>query len=239
MMVRIAIVDDEKDIRSEICQYIENYETKNGEKFTVSVFNDGLELVQNYKKKYDILFLDVKMQKMNGIEAAKEIRKLDSDVIIIFLTNMANYAIKGYSVEALDFMLKPVTYFVFEEQLKKAITRLKKRTHTHSFISLPFEGGFYKVDIAKLCYIESFGHKLMVYTVDEQFETKGTMKSMEEKLKGNNFFRCNNSYLVNLFYVESVRQNDVYVNGKALKISRPKKNAFMNALADYIDSTVK
>ncbi len=237
MMVHIAVVDDEQDMQNQICQYIKNYEIEYKDKFQVSVFKDGLELVENYEKKYNILFLDIQMKKMNGMDTAMHIRKLDQDVIIIFLTNMANFAIKGYSVEALDFILKPVSYFVFQEQLKKALTRLKKISP--SFIALHFDGGFYKVNIEKICYIESFGHKLIVNTVDDHFETKGTMKSMEEKLKNHNFFRCNNSYLVNLFYVDSVRQNDVYVNGHVLKISRPKKTAFMDTLANYMDAISK
>ncbi len=236
-MINIAIVEDEIKVQNLLKEYIHQYELENKEKFEVSIFSDGDKIAYEYQAKYDIIFLDIQMKRMNGMDAAKMIRTMDVDVIIIFITNMASFAIQGYSVDAMDFVLKPVPYFAFSEQLKKAVTRLKKRSKF--YLAVPFEEGIVRLDVSNISHIESYGHRLILYTNEQQYTITDTMKNMEEKLLSHHFFRCNNCYLVNLSLVESVQQNTVIVAGIPLQVSRPKKKAFMDALADYIGGIAK
>lgn len=172
------------------------------------------------------------MKHLDGMITAERIRQMDADVILIFITNMAQYAIRGYSVGALDYVLKPVPYFAFSEQLKKAEKNLARRA-SH-YLMVPVESGLRRLDSSRLYYLESEGHRVHYYTEDGDFSAPGTLKAVEEKLAGRPFARCNSGYLVNLAQVQAVQQNTVQVGPYELQVSRPKRKAFLAALTDYI-----
>jgi DNA-binding LytR/AlgR family response regulator len=236
-MIRIAIVDDEAEVRDLLESCIADYSITSGEKFEITSFKDGSEIVSGYRPVYDIIFLDIQMPVMDGMTAAEKIRSMDEDVILIFITNMANYAIKGYSVNALDFVIKPVLPFAFSQQLTKAIGQMKKKKD--NFLVVQHSGGIVKLDLAKVTYFESLGHRITVHTLNEEYNFNDSLKNMEQKLPVASFTRCNNCYLVNLAHVESVNQDIATVGGHKLKISRPRKADFMNALADYIGGVLR
>ena len=231
-MTRIAIVEDEAAVREQLAGYVQRYTRQYGTQFEVTMFTDGVEILEDYRPVYDIIFLDVEMQHLDGMETARRIRELDSDVLLIFITNMAQYAIKGYAVGALDYVLKPVPYFAFSQQLQKAVNQLAKRTR--HYLAVPVDGGMRRLDAATIYYIESEGHRVHFYTEDGDFSAPGALKVLEEKLAGRLFARCNSGYLVNLAQVSGVQQNTVRVGPHELQISRPKRRAFLAALADYI-----
>ena len=231
-MTRIAIVEDEAAVREQLAGYVQRYTRQYGIQFEVTMFTDGVEILEDYRPVYDIIFLDVEMLHLDGMETARRIRELDSDVLLIFITNMAQYAIKGYAVGALDYVLKPVPYFAFSQQLQKAVNQLAKRTR--HYLAVPVDGGMRRLDAATIYYIESEGHRVHFYTEDGDFSAPGALKALEEKLTGRLFARCNSGYLVNLAQVSGVQQNTVQVGPHELQISRPKRRAFLAALADYI-----
>ena len=153
-------------------------------------------------------------------------------MLIVFITNMAQYAIRGYAVGALDYVLKPVPYFAFSQQLQKALGQLEK--WERHYLAVVVDGGMRRLDAAEIYYLESEGHKVHFYTEKEDFIVPGTLKNYEEKLVGRAFARCNSGYLVNLAQVSGVQQDMVQVGPYALQISRPRRKAFMAELADYI-----
>ena len=126
-MIRIALVEDEAEVRAQLQGYVQRHTRQYGTEFAVTEFADGMELLDDYRPVYDILFLDVEMKHLDGMETARRVRELDKDVIIVFITNMAQYAIGGYAVGALDYVLKPVPYFAFSQQLRKAEEQLRRR----------------------------------------------------------------------------------------------------------------
>ena len=126
-MIRLALVEDDALYRSQLREYIDKYSAASGEKFTVTEFSDGDEIALGYKAVYDIILMDIEMKFMDGMMAAEEIRKKDTEVIIIFITNSPQYAIKGYAVDALDYVLKPVSYYAFSQRLSRAIERAARR----------------------------------------------------------------------------------------------------------------
>ncbi len=235
-MIHIAIVEDDLKYMQQLAGYVKRYNEENNEVIDIKTFPDGGDIVYNYKAVYDIIFLDIQMKIMDGMKAAQNIRKMDESVILIFITNMAQYAIQGYSVNAMDFVLKPVNYSAFSEELSKAIRRLKERTRSH--LTIKQEEGMIRLDVNAVTYIECQGHKIMIHTKNDTYNTIGTMKSMEQQMMKYKFSRCNNCYLVNLRHVESILQNTVTVAGKKLQISRPRKKVFMDALADYVGGEV-
>ena len=119
-MIRVAIVEDEEAVREQLLGYVQRYTRQYGTTFEVRTFSDGVEILEGYRPVFDLILLDVEMKHLDGMETAQRIRALDSDVMIVFITNMAQYAIKGYAVGALDYVLKPVPYFAFSQQLQKA-----------------------------------------------------------------------------------------------------------------------
>lgn len=122
-MINIAVVEDDNTYLKQIESYLKKYELENDLNFKISFFTDGFQITENYKATFDLILMDIKMKHMNGITTAEKIRSRDQEVIIIFITNTSQYAIKGYKVNALDYILKPISYFSFTQCLKKAIKK--------------------------------------------------------------------------------------------------------------------
>ena len=231
-MIRVAIVEDDAEVQGVLQEYVRRYTRQYGTEFEVTVFADGVDILEDYRAVYDIIFLDVEMKRLNGMETAQRIRELDDDVLLVFITNMAQYAIKGYAVGALDYVLKPVPYFAFSQQLQKAVNQLARRVR--HYLAVPVDGGMRRLDAAGIYYIESEGHRIHFYTEDGDFSAPGALKALEEKLAAQPFARCNSGYLVNLAQVSGVQQSVVQVGPYELQISRPKRKSFLAALADFI-----
>ena len=230
--MRIAIVEDAAETRTQLNAYIRKYFEAKKEPCEITCFSSGESILSHYKAQYSVIFLDIQMPGMDGVETAEKIRALDEHVILIFVTNLANYAIKGYSVNALDFLLKPVNPLMIERLLDRVRKVLGHKAS--QFITLPTEGGFTRLDTSHIMYVESQNHTLYVHTEEKNIELRETMKNMETLLLPHGFFRCNNSFLVNLSRVTQTRQDFVIVGREELPISRPRRKAFMEALTRYL-----
>ncbi|MCD7867559.1 MAG: LytTR family DNA-binding domain-containing protein [Clostridiales bacterium] len=236
-MIRVAVVEDDARDREEMKGCLRRYEKEHDIKFSIAEFQDGEDIVTDYSADYDIILMDIEMTFLNGMKAAQYIRELDSDVVIIFITNMPQYAIQGYKVNALDYMLKPVSYFSFSETLTRVLTWVK--TREKEYITIALKGGRKKMDISRICYVEVQDHMLMYHTTEGKFITKGTMKDAEDQLNPRIFFHCNRCYLVNLEYVEDYLGNDITVNGETIQASRSRRKPFLDALNEYMNEVGK
>lgn len=230
-MIRIAVVEDEELQIEKLCAYLRRYQEETGEDADITVYRDGDGITSGYKAQFDIIFMDIQMKFVDGMTAAEEIRKVDSEVVIIFITNLAQYAIKGYEVGALDYILKPVSYYDFCHKLDRAVTRVKKREREYLTISV--KGGIVRLDLADVRYIESSEHSLIFHTGGGSYVASGTMKAMEEKLRDKGFSRGNHCYLINLAYVEGIEDKRAIVKGEPLQLSRPRMSAFLKDLTKY------
>lgn len=188
-MIRIAIVEDEAEFAEELKNYLGKYHEESGEELDIELYRDGDEITADYKAQFDIILMDIQMKFMDGMSAAEEIRKTDSEVIIIFITNTPQYAIRGYEVGALDYILKPVSYFAFGQKLGRAIARIKKRER--AYITITLKGGILRLDTSDIYYIESYGHNFIYHSRGEDYISTGTMKWAEEQLKNQSFTRGN------------------------------------------------
>lgn len=171
------------------------------------------------------------MPGMNGMEAAEKIRQADEDVVLMFITNMIQYAIRGYSVGALDFVMKPVNYYTFSLKLTRAIGRIQK---IEKEILLKQQDSVKKVPVEEIYYVEIQNRMLYYHTNEGEYVVRGTIKNALDMLSPYHFVKCNHWYIVNLKYVTEVRDSTVIVAGKELEISQRKKNTFLNALMDYV-----
>lgn len=237
-MVKIAIVEDDPIYTTQLETYLHRYESEYGERFEITTYTDGDTIVSKYKSQFDIILMDIEMKFMDGMSAAEEIRKTDTQVVIIFITNMPQYAIRGYAVEALDYVLKPVSYFAFSQRLGRAIGRMKKREEKSLII--PVKGGTARVGIGSVWYVESRGHDIIYHTDSGQYLSSGTLKEAEEMLKDVHFFRGSKWYLINLQQVAGIEDTTVKLkSGNAISLSRGRKKEFMEALAQYWGEVMK
>lgn len=232
-MIRFAIVEDDPMYQEQLKEYLERYSGEIGDKFTVKTFRDGDEIALNYRAEFDILLMDIQMEFMDGMTAAKEIRKLDGEVIIIFITNMSQFAIEGYAVDALDYILKPISYYAFTQSIERAMGRLKRREKKYLYVSS--QRGGQKIDCSRIYYVEVHGHNLIYHTADGDITATGSMKEVEQSLDGMPFFRCNKCDLVNLDHVDGIRGDDAMVNGVPVQLSRAKKKVFLDVLNRHIN----
>ena len=232
-MLRIAVVEDDKTYAAQLKEYLVRYGTEKNQKISVALFPDGEDIVTDYSAEFDIILMDVEMTFMDGMTTAERIREKDNEVVIIFITNMPQYAIQGYKVDALVYVLKPISYFAFSQRIDRALTRVKKKEAT--YITVAQKGGKKKLNVDKICYVEVRDHDLIYHSTKGDIVTKSSMKEAEDTLGGTKFFRCNRCYLVNLEYVEDFRGNDVTVASDVIQVSRARKKAFMDALNDYMN----
>ena len=231
-MIHVAIVEDESREREMIKACLSYVAEKNQTEIQTTEFVSGAAFLGGYQPIYDIVLMDIEMPGINGMETAKALRKMDAAVILIFVTNLTQYAIMGYEVDALSYILKPVNRFDFALKMSKASARTAKRGEESIVIKTARET--YSVRIAAIQYVEANGHNMIYHTTEGVFSEYGTLKDTEKKLNKDYFARCNRCFLVNLRFVASVKEDTVFVGQDALQISRSQKKAFLNALTVYI-----
>lgn len=232
MNVQIAIVDDSIEYEELLSRYIKEFFSDKGNEYSISWFEDGWDILDDYKPNFDLIFMDIDMKKIDGMATAKEIRKIDTEVIIVFITNLAQYAVKGYEVGALDFIVKPLQYAEFVFKMEKILSHIELNQNRNMI--LHFGGGLYQISSDRLCYVEVRGHNLFYHLIDNEYEVRGNLSEVEENLKELNFIRCNSCYLINPKYVEWVKNNEIKVGKDILQISRNRKKQVLKELSDYI-----
>ena len=231
-MVRIAIVDDEMTARENIKKCLPYVSEREKIELSVTEFDSGRSFIGNYTPMFDIVLLDIEMPGEDGLETARMLRTMDQFVIIIFVTNMTQYALCGYEVDALDYIVKPLNPYDFAIKMHRAITRSTRRGEESVMIKK--EGEFQVVPISFIKYLDRDGHYVTYHTVTGNYSEYTTLKDAEQKINKPFFVKCNRSFLVNLKFVDSIKNDIVIVQGEKLLISRPQKKAFLSAFAHFL-----
>ena len=238
-MIRIAIVEDEKVYSDLIKEYLDRYLKENKDDiigFDISVYDNAISFLENYKpSRCDLVFLDIMMPHIDGMRAAEKLREVDNSVIIIFITNMGDYAVRGYDVNATAFIKKPVSYAEFEAKLKRAVDEIKKRD---SRVIIVHSGTKeIKLLLRDLKYIEVYGHTCTFHmTTGENIESRNTLGTLYKKLKQYDFAMISNSYLINMRYIDLIEGNTLKIGNDELMISRLKKKEFMQRFNEWAAS---
>ena len=212
-MINVAIVEDDEMYIDKLREYLIRFGRENGKEFAVSVFNDGSQIVEKYKADFHIILMDIKMEDMDGLEAAKKIRDMDGEVIILFITNMPQYALEGYKVGALDYVLKPISYYAFSESLSRAVKSLTLENERYLVVSV--RNGFQKLAVSEIRYVEVYDHDLIYHMLNGICESRGSIRDLR--------------------YVDAVIGNDVVLGTDRLQVSRARKKALMDALNAYME----
>ena len=231
-MYKIAIVEDEHAAASFLRECLNRYASSREISVEITCFENATAYLKTQNAQFHIVFMDIKMQGINGMEAAKQLRKTDHEAVLIFVTTMASFAIHGYEVDAMDFILKPVSYPRLQSTMDKALRRVARSRNDE--VILQTTVGIRRMSASKIQFIEVIDHRLVYHTDEGELEAWNSMKNAEQELAQRSFLRCNNSVLVNLGRVSAVRDNDVYVGQRSFSISRGRKKAFMEALMAYL-----
>lgn len=230
--LNIAVVEDDRSFRELLCGYLVRVQQELGVQCNVTQYSDGLQFVNSYRPKYDLVFLDIEMPRMNGIKAAHAIREVDGKVGIVFVTQMAQYALQGYEVDAIDYILKPVEYFTFAYKFKKALRYCE--LHRERDVVLNQPDGMVRLSCGDIYCLEKEKNYIVYRTARGDFRERGTMTDKETAFRQDGFALCNSGILVNLRHVEKLDQELVWVAGKALPVSRNKRKAFVESLMNYM-----
>lgn len=232
-MIRIAIVEDEEEELKQLMSYIELYQKEYEVPCRVHTFSNGVNFLSDYQGDYDVIFLDIVMPHMLGIDVAEKLRKIDRTTSLIFITKMAKFAIEGYKFNALDYLIKPVKYIdvVYElNQVKKGIERNKNNAFLYDYNGLialiPFD---------EIIYVDILDHQVCIHTERKIYAFRGTLKDVQGKLTTDYFGRCNNCYLVNFSHIKEIENDNILLsNGEMLRISRPRKKEFMDLFSSFL-----
>ncbi len=231
-MLHIAICDDEKDFVTHLTKLLKQYACEADEEIKVSVFYDGMELIDGYDTTIDLIFLDIQMKLVDGLRTAERIRQMDEKVGIIFLTTLTQCALEGYKYQAANYIIKPMKYVRLKAELEQ--WRKRSQRHDRPAIVVANDFGKYKIFLNTLQYVETFNRNLLLHTEQENIICYRSMKELEQELAAHGFVRCHTSYIVNLFFVKGVNKLEItLVTGETIPISQPRRKQFMEQLAEY------
>ncbi|WIV11588.1 LytTR family DNA-binding domain-containing protein [Proteiniborus sp. MB09-C3] len=230
----IAICDDDKTHVDIIKEYINridiDYDVKIIEAYS------GEELLELIKDKHmDIIFLDIEMRELNGIETGKKIRERYEDTIIVFLTGYKSYALEAFQIESFQYIIKPITYENFRILMQKIYLRLKEiraYNNMNKTFSYRTRQGIVSLKYEDIYYFERQGKKTYILTQVGKYEFSGTIKSIMESLDKNIFLRCHQGFVVNTEKFLNINNNEMVLRGieQAIPIGRKYRQDVLKAL---------
>lgn len=229
--MRIAVCDDEELFRIEFKSVLDKV-LINAE-YDIDTFSGGSSLYEAFiKEPFDLVFLDIEMPGIDGITLAKRLRALSENVHIVFLTSHIEYALEGYEVNALRYLVKPVDINKLGEVLKY----IQDKKNNSRQIMVKQEGEDIVIDLSDVIYIESMDKNVRIVTSKKEYITRYNISDYEEELKNNGFFRIHRSYLISLSKVKKIVKNDVVMDGdSSLPVSRSNVKALKEALYSYVE----
>ena len=231
----IAVVDDDPRDAGELKDCVERYCRENGHAAMIRVFHDGLDLIRSTET-HDIVFLDIQMGKLDGLETARFIRKINRESILIFVTNMAQFAIKGYEVDALDFILKPAAMSSIAYVMDKAVRRLEGSASPQ--FSLKTAEGTVSLSAGDITYVEVFDHNLVYHTTRGDYTVRGRLGEVLEKLNPDRFVMCNRSYVVNLRHVSGVAADYLLIGDTRISVSKSHRKELMKRFSSFLGDSL-
>lgn len=229
-MYTVAIISKDEERKNCLTEYLERYSQNTGEKLQLHAFASYRQIILNFKSHYDVIFIDMEMRG-KGVEAAQTIRRYDKNVILIFLAEDDEYAISGISLNAFCYFLKPLDFNTFSEEFDRVISKLQSESRDYFFLRL--KGGTVRIALKDLLFVDCKNHTLTFHTYDGEYVRTGVISEIEKRLCTCGFKRCNSGYLINLSKVEMISGCYVIIGENRLKISRPRRKQFLDALSQF------
>lgn len=236
--MRIAICDDFIDDAIKLSNMIEEIFKEKRINIIITLFDSGEKLLENIKKNnYDIYFLDIYLDKMDGIELGYKIVKKDINSVIIYTTNSKDHMADSYSVGALHYLVKPFDKDSLNEALNRCLRIIR---HFDSYIELLTNRKKKKILLYKIKYIESQNRYCFIYTEDNKYKVYLRLEQLEKMLIQDNFLRCHRSYIINLDYISDINNSDFVLNdGTLIPLKRDHKKVFKTYYEDYLFKKIR
>lgn len=220
--MNIAVVEDQEKERKNFIEILNRYAREYQEVFHICEFSDALDFLNETRQDFQIVFMDIQMPFMDGMKAARRFRERDSEAVLIFITAMAQYALHGYEVNALDYIVKPLNYYSFSLKMKRAVGQVRLKENQPFLIRR--KDGVIKISLRNIVYVEVMGHRIIYHLENGQVEAYGTMKKVTGEIQNPSFALCNSCYYVNLRYVTAIEGHTLKLGKTELQISHPKKS---------------
>ena len=230
-MIKVAVVEDDDRYAASLGEYLDRYSKDNGTPLGVTRFSEAVSFLENYRSEFSVVLMDIDLPMLSGMDAAKKLRERDKTVCLIFITNLAQFACEGYGVDALDFVVKPVSYPDFAMKFGRAVARAKAAAERE--FGIPVTGGVYRVSPGDILFVEVVSHKVLYHTAEKVIESREPLASVEERLSPSGFLRVNKCYLVNPKHIVSVEGLKIDVGGEVLFMSHGRRREVLQKLASW------
>ncbi len=236
-MINVAILEDEESQSEAIISCLKNFFGKKSIEIHFDLFPNCSSFLNANNTVYDINILDVKLPDGNGIDVAKIIRSKGNNSVIIFVTNMRQFALKGYEVAALNYLIKPLQPLLFDETMERALANIA--INKSSTILIKTKDGSYHIDVKDIEAVEVFSHEISLITKEEEYITCGTLKHFAELLPNSYFIQINSYVLININAISKMQNNSIQLfSGRKYEISRRRKKEFILAINNYFGGIV-
>ena len=235
-MINIGICEDELHYRVNIKDMLGDILSTYSINYKIYEFSSGEELLSNYPKDLDILIMDIQMKIINGMDTARKIREFDQNLEIIFMTSFSEFMQEGYEVKAYRYILKPISERKISRNILPCINEIMKKKN--NYLTINVKNYVDRIKIDSIVYIETDRPNILIYTNDNKYTTKMSISKIDKILREHGFFRCHNSYIVNLKLVESMNSNTLKIGEKYIPRSKYRvkelKLALTNILGDIL-----
>lgn len=230
-MINIAIIEDSQEDFEYLAEGIQKYSEQSQEPVAIFHYESAIKFLDEYKFEFDIIFMDIALPDINGVMASEKLRKKDNDVAIVFVTNLAHLAIKGYSVSATDFIVKPVNYYKLYSLLEKLVKKIKY--NRDNYMTIFTIHGMERMSLSDIMYVEAKAHRITFHLTQREVTYSDTLTACGKNLPESDFVRCYQSFIVNLHYVDSFNGSEILMKDKTkIPVSRSKKKQVMQKMLD-------
>ncbi|MCL2222182.1 MAG: LytTR family DNA-binding domain-containing protein [Oscillospiraceae bacterium] len=233
--MKIAICDDEQTHREKLRKIIKDCDILPVDAVLFEYSNGSALIYGHAENRHDIIFLDIQMDGMNGLETSHKIRSGDRDVIIIFLTGFEQHMPQSFRIEAFDYIVKPAEESRISDVLNRA---LRKYKDLHCLIKFKWGDDVYALDVGDIVYIESMKRKLKIVTADpdeKDYEIIGKLNDYDRQLQKYGFLRCHHSFLINMNYIKIIEDTFIKAkSGHSVYMSTRKKHFCLQSFNTFI-----
>ncbi|MDR2590570.1 MAG: LytTR family DNA-binding domain-containing protein [Oscillospiraceae bacterium] len=231
-IIKIAICDDEAIHRDDLVKILEAYETT---EHIIELFeySDGLSLIDSHKKQaYNIMFLDIEMNGISGLETGHKIRMIDKNVIIIYLTGYERYVFESFKIEPFDYIVKPIDSDKINAVLSRAI---EKYNEQYFIIEFKWKERLYALRTFEIVHIESELRHIIFNTENNRYKCIGQLDEYEKLLSSYGFLRCHKSFLINMNYIKSIENKSIITTlNYSVDMSARQKQNCLNNFSNFI-----
>lgn len=231
ILISIAICDDELYMLNHLKENIQSYMKQNNLSYNIDIFDKAEDLLCNHEK-FSIIFLDIQMKDINGIQIARKLRACGNDCFIVFVTVLNEFVYDAFEVDAINYLIKPLS----NEKLYKTLDRIvmKLENNENNYITVQKGYSYWRLKISDILYCEVIKRKIYVHLKKETIDYYGTIDNLERSLP-TNFFRCHRSYIINLQSVYGYENgNAVIENGDRIPVSRLRQHVFSEVMLEFM-----